>query len=493
MNRQPRLSVGSAISQIASAPHTITLTAILALVLLSSCANSPYSGTVEPVFQPRSIIQQQTRSQATSTLSEDKIREIFFLSRELVAERTGADLEHIQLVFASDEEISKEVQRETRRLVDSQFNNSSFASHFLSSVMSSQSGTYAALFATQRKQVMLSSTLLAHYMSGVANEQMTQQSAIQALLIHELIHAADDVTYSIHKNRTLNFRASFAQSATFEGHAQWMTRRICAEVGCTTGLNALDNFMFGRGTSTNQLPQSVQAVSRNVLEYSYIEGERFLRNIAARPDGQKLIQKLLRNPPKDPIQILNPASYPDIQREQRNQQLLKAAADVAHHWREQPWVMVETSPLKGVNLRANPAKRRAAVDGFTRLITSMIAAQLYNQDAPEEPPIELTIMQTDRENTAILFAETLHENALSEISKISHYSTALDEQIDAPKVNLALSKDKLENDEIYYSAVASLDRFVIQTSGVGGEEKDYVDFSIEALSNLYKSRAQSNL
>lgn len=492
MNRQTRLS-GSAINRIATTPHSPTLFAILALTLLSSCVNSPYSGTVEPVFHPRSTTAQATRSTTSPTLNEDKIREIFFLSRNLVAERTGAELDHIELVFASDEQISEEVQLETQRLVDSQFTNSSFASHFLSSIMSSQSGTYAALFATQREQVMLSSKLLAHYMSGVANEYATQQSAIQALLIHELIHAADDVTYAIHENRTLNFRASFAQSATFEGHAQWMTRQICAEVGCTTGLDALDNFMFGRGTSTNDLPQSVQAISRNVLEYSYIEGERFLRNIAARPDGKKLIRNLLRNPPKDPIQILNPASYPDTQREQRNQQLLKATADVVHHWREQPWVMVETSPLKGVNLRADPAKRRAAVDGFTRLITSMVAAQLYNQDTPDAPPIELTIMQTDRENTAILFAETLHENALSGLSKTSHYSATLKEQLDTPKVNLALTKDKLENDEFYYSAVASLDRFVIQTSGVGGDEKDYVDFTIDALSNLYQTKSQSNL
>jgi hypothetical protein len=479
--------------KIATKSHTIILTLVMVVTLLSACANTSNSDTAKPAFEPRSLVERQERYSHGSILSEDTIRKLFHESRKLVSDHTGADLEHIQLVFASDEQISEEVEVETRRLIDSQFTNSSFASHFLSSVMSSQSGTYAALFATKRQQVMLSSELLSHYMSSVADEVATQQAAVQALLIHELVHAADDVTYSIHENRTLNFRASFAQSATFEGHAQWMTRRICAEVACTTGLNALDSFMFGRGTSTNQLPQSVQAVSRNVLEYSYVEGERFLRNIAARPDGKRLIKKLLSNPPKDPIQILNPASYPDIKREQRNQQLLKATADVDHHWREQPWTMVETSPLKGVNLRADPGKRRAAVDGFTRLITSMVAAQLYNQDAPEQPPIELTLMQTDRKNTAVLFAETLHNNAVSDFADTARYTAAIDELPDTPKVSLVLTTDRLEDDKVYYSAVASLDTFVIQTSGLGGEANDYVDFSIDALTNIYQRKAQSNL
>jgi len=421
-------------------PHYGLVASAMALLVLSGCAsNQSVTGSSDNhTLIPRSapVAQEATQPSADSakiefaksndyssalaprannnaTLTQKEIRAMFVQARALVTEHTGAELSHIKLVFASDREIGNEVLAETRRLVTSQFSNSSFASHFLNAVMSSQEGTYAALFATERAEVMISTTLLQNYLQGLPPNHNIKRAAVKALLIHELVHAADDVLYGIHENRELNFRASFAQSATFEGHAQWLTRKLCKMAECSSGLDALDDFMFSRGNQPNQLTQSVQAVSRNVLEYSYVEGEHFMQKIAARPDGERLIDQLLANPPQDPIQILDPASYPNIKRENRNQHLLKAADTADHHWRETPWALVQTSPLKGVNLRAEPSKREAAIDGFTRLITSMVAAQLYNQEQPKRAPVEITLMQTDRKNTAALFAQTLHENTIT--------------------------------------------------------------------------------
>ena len=238
-----------------------------------------------------------------------------------------------------------------------------------------------------------------------------QDQAVLALLIHELVHAADDRQHQIHANRTMSFRASFAQSAVFEGHAQWATRQICEQHACSAGLAALDRFMFSMGEPTNELTQSVQALSRNVLEYSYVEGERFIRQLAERENGEALIDDALATPPQDPIQILDPSSFPDHARARRNRALLDATRTLDHPWHRPPFASVETSPLKGINLRAEPENRAAAVDGFTRLITAMIALQLYDQSAPDQPPVEVTLIRTDTNATAALFSSIMHENA----------------------------------------------------------------------------------
>jgi len=414
---------------------------------------------------------------------------LFEQARAMVEQHTGVNLSDVSLNIASDHSITAEVSHETHRLIQNQFTDQAFTNHFLNSVMRGQKGTYAALYATRKNEVMVSLPLMQSYQASLSNDMDVQEAAILALLIHELVHAADDKKYKIHENRDLNFRASFAQSAAFEGHAQHVTRSICTKANCLSGLEALDEFMFGRTNPPNKLTQTVQAISRNVLEYSYIEGERFIANLAGRANGQQLIGELLRNPPQDPIQILDPASYPDTSREQRNQQLINASTSFSHPWLSGAWTTVQTSPLKGVNLRTDPAQRDAAVDGFTRLITSMVALQLYNQAQPETAPIELTVLRADSPATAKLFARTLYENTQirdAGYSPITGFSKVVAPSAQEP-AQLYLSKEPSVNNKTYYTLIGVSGIHVVQIAGEGNTEGlfvDYVDQLLIQLANL---------
>lgn len=422
------------------------------------------------------------------------MKPLFAQARYLVERQTGVDLSNVTLNMANDHSITAEVSHETERLIDSQFNNRHFANQFLNSVMSSQKGTYAALYATRTREVMVSLPLMQSYQRSLPNDAKIQESALLALLIHELVHAADDKLYRIHENRDLNFRASFAQSAAFEGHAQWVTRNICTTADCLAGLEALDDFMFGRRNPPNQLTQSVQAISRNVLEYSYVEGERFIATLAQRPDGAKLITDLLSNPPQDPIQILDPNSYPNSAREQRNQQLLKASTSLNHPWLSAPWASVETSPLKGVNLRTDPARRNAAVDGFTRLITSMVAMQLYNQSEPGLAPIELTVIRAESADTAKLFGKTLHENTKlkgAQLVRADKLAKVSNGGGDAEPAMMYVTKEPGEYELTYYTLVGVSGLHVVQMSGTAQNESLFVEYIDQLLTKLSSTQRAS--
>lgn len=421
------------------------------------------------------------------------MKPLFSQARSLVEHHTGVDLSDVSLNIASDLAITDEVSHETRKLIQNQFNNRAFANHFLNSVMSGQKGTYAALYATRKSEVMVSLPLMQSYQASLSNDKGVQESAMLALLIHELVHAADDKKYKIHENRKLNFRASFAQSAAFEGHAQFVTRNICTQSNCLPGLDALDKFMFGQKNPPNKLTQTVQAISRNVLEYSYVEGERFIANLASRPNGQQLIGDLLSNPPQDPIQILDPKSFPNTQREQRNQQLITASTSLSHPWLRGEWTTVQTSPLKGVNLRTDPTRRDAAVDGFTRLITSMVALQLYNQAQPEFAPIELTVLTADNAATAKMFANTLHENTrikdahLSQANSIVKVATMPNME----PAHLYVTKEPVENNQTYFTLVGVSGINVVQIAGVGTSDNLFVDFVDQLLIKLSSQQGSS--
>ena len=413
----------------------------------------------------------------------------FNAARKLVEKELEVDLQHIALALVDDTPINTEVAFETRRLIKNQFGSSVFAEQFLDQVMGPLSGTYAALYSSRLSSVMISQPMLESYEQSVASSSANTsgKAALLALLVHELVHAADDLSYQIHDNRALSFRASFAQSATFEGHAQWVTRRICEKAGCIEGLQALDDFMFSTNTTNPQLTQPVEAVSRNVLEYSYVEGERFIAGLAERVNGKQLIDDLLRSPPADPIQILSPETYPDAAREHRNQQLINAGRKVDHPWADSPWISVETSPLKGVDLRSDPVRRQAAVDGFTRLIEAMISMQFYDQRALNALPIETTILMAESPHTANLFASMLHSNTQQADARTSDEPLSINPsaaQLDRSPMPMHIYRTTIDSDTSYQTTIAVSGRHVVQVSGNTLDQAVLDDYAIRVLLNL---------
>jgi len=475
--------------------------AVLTMSLVGCESIIPFLDTAHPQISIPSIKSVAIdKEQLNTTIESDSKQSVQFNSdkwlshienqydtaKTLVEAELNVDLAHIDLLIVDDEPITREVARESRRLINAQFGESVFSAHFLGKVMDAQVGTYAALFTSKLDAVMVSRSMLGNFENSLPENKAIRDAALMTLLIHELVHAADEERYKIHENRALNFRASFAQSATFEGHAQWVTRKICKANQCLQGLQALDNFMFNRNAQPAAHSQPVEAISHNVLEYSYVEGERFIDALAKRENGEQLIDKLLSAPPEDPIQILAPDSFPNIAREQRNQNLIHASLDVDHPWVQGTWHGVQTSPLKGVNLRADPSQREAAIDGFTRLINSMISMQLYDQSEPDQPPIEVTVLQAETARTATLFARTLHDNAVGTEDSMFDESVIVKAgtKSDQSEMKAHIYRRNEENARPYRTTIAVSGTYLVQIAGESFSNVTMDDYAVRVLMNL---------
>ena len=403
-------------------------------------------------------------------IDEALLADAFVRARGLVAEATRTPLDDLELVVADDDRIDALVRRETHRLVHAQFDDPRFADRFVERMMRGQRGTFVALYVPRTERVLVNRRLFADYARFAPAD--VREAAVLALMIHEIVHAADDRRHDIDATRTLDFRASFAESAVYEGHAQWRTRELCAKAGCLPGLEALDDFMFDapdEGPAPNRIAQSAVALSRNVLEYSYVEGERFVEALSRRADGKAALARLLAEPPRDPIQILDPDSWPDAAREARNRRLFDAAAEFAHPWHAPGWVRVETSPLKGVNLRADPARRVAAVEGFTRLLVAMGALELHDQRRPDARSIEVTLLEGESAATAALFARTLHANAPGTVRRAT--GAAGDGDVEMLHAELPGSGD----DAGWRTLVARHGPWVVQIAAPGDEPAERLE------------------
>ena len=432
-------------------------------------------------------------------INADSMQVLYDISRDLVEDYFELSLQEVRLELAANSKIERIVRRETQRLTNAVFDSSDFAKFFVDKVMEDQTGSYAGLFVHPENAVLVNSELLEIFLSQIdESDTRLRAESILALLIHELVHAADNKRYQIHSRRTVNFRGSVAQSAVFEGHAQLATRDICENSGCARGLTELDKFMFEAPEPTDPVARSLQAISRNVLEYSYVEGERFVKGLRDRSDGQQHLDNVLLKPPGDPVQILTPETYPNTDRDKRNETVLNIIGALEHPWNRTSFAMIETSPIKGIDIRDDPERRAATKEGFTKLITSMIGLQVFNQSAKTLAPIEVSVMQTDTSETARLFAYSFYEKASSGSKTDLHTNTlyiTLGEREGIGQwpmrvyVTLSNLKDGADSDTAdYASLVASAGNWIIQIGGL--IEQDYADmlhFSEAALLELVKT------
>ncbi len=488
-------------SQVCLRPHSLICALICALALLSACSNVPPEITPGPAQVPQSALDTRVasstpRSTPGSTLSLDQwLRSVFATARKLVESHSGTSLDGLSLHVVSDARIDVEVREETRSLALAQFNSPNYANYFVERVMQAQSGTYLALYSARHNAIFTSRRLLERFVAGIDDTTIAHE-AVLALLIHEAVHAADDRRHNINAVRTLDFRAAFAQSAVYEGHAQWQTRQLCALAACVEGLQRLDRFMFGDARA-NQALQPSTAVSRNVIEYAYIEGERFIGSLATRQRGPQLLEQLLGDPPVDPIQILDPDSWPNNARERRNHSLVAALADLQHHWNSTGFRHVQTSPLKGVNLRADPARRAAAVDGFTRLLTAMAAVEIHDTRDKHKPPVEVTLLEGITAETASLFARTLQSN------NVSRRAVSAESVDEAGATRLLRTTRTIKRGRAHSrinTLVAFNGRYVLQLVAVDSDSSlldDYASKALDSLTkpagSLIKSAASTNL
>jgi len=487
--------------------RVLLLSQVLIIAACSSDASHQKKADQKLPPEPESIL--------TVNYQEDHtVDSLYALAKALVEAETNTDLTDVTLNLVADSVIDQEVLKQTGQLVRSQFTDREFADRYLQQITKDQTGSYTALFVHESNQVMVSRTLLNAYKNSVpatATDEINK--ALLALFLHELVHAADDQNFNIHVNRKMNFKASFVQSAAFEGHAQLVTRNICRKYLCLEGMDALENFMFEESNVSDPVVQSMQAVSRNVLEYSYIEGERFLTELINKPDGINLVNQVMSQPPEDPIQILVPDTYPDEARDKRNLKLKNALTSVDHHWNSPNWALVETSTIKGIDVRNNPERRNSAVEGFARLIDSMSAAQLFDQTSSTIEPIDLMLIHTEDEPTALLFAESFAKSSAAVIESSG-------DEVDVSLINLPMGEMTLKTKagsesvkriytqllvrpvqaihtedvaEKFYSAALGISgRYVIQISGnFSADMLPAIDYAMKVMEMLIEKDSAS--
>lgn len=139
------------------------------------------------------------------------------------------------------------------------------------------------------------------------------RAALRGVLVHELVHVADDRRFGLAATAALADSDETLRmvDALFEGHAQHVARRVCAELGWGAGFDAftasIDAYPPNKEGAGIDLVLRVRAAEASV---SYVQGERFVRAVVE-ARGEDGVRALFTEPPTDLALLFRPDWFLD--------------------------------------------------------------------------------------------------------------------------------------------------------------------------------------
>ncbi len=294
-------------------PTALVLFARLVLVL-TPCAAPHAAGSQAPHTQTGA----QAVAEIPVEITEQRVRAAWDdACAAVAAELAFAPEPPLTLVLATPAEVAARVAAENLPAVRRRQADAARA-ETEAQALGEAIGRFAfAKYAWSTREVLVVPSTLAETAQTLARPELSSDTALRAILVHELVHARDDAAHDfaarLAEHHTLD--ALTGLNAVLEGHAQHLARRVCAQRGWAQGFEAYsaaigalpEEGALERLGEAMRLLLGVQSAN---LRTAYHEGERFVAALET-AGGAELVARAFREPPRDGETIFHPEWYVD--------------------------------------------------------------------------------------------------------------------------------------------------------------------------------------
>lgn len=425
----------------------------------------------------------------------------FIEARNLVSSDLKIDLSFVDASVVGTSAIRRQARHSLLGALSHDIKNNDFAESLVDNMLSTQTASVLAIYSPLEKAILLHRDNLDHYLQS-QESQSSLKASMQALLIHELIHAADDVRFEAFDRFGVSYQEVFAKSTIVEGHAQWHTRRLCQIAGCSSAFASLNEYMFDVDTSDDPALQYIQNRSFKNLEFVYREGERFIDQLMKKPNGQQLVTLAFEQPPRDSIQIIDPDSFPNRDRESRNLALSTAIKQSAKPWADNQKGHLRRNVLAAAAFSVNPEAREPIVDFYTSKILAAAKHEYYDRTSEVPIPLSVIALQTSDVETAHKTAALIFDSttktysgltgdyvSLNNWTTATHTATANSGSTKRTDINLFTASGDMINDMVSSSypvevVTATSGNFVVHIDGRYKGSEELMQLAGQLLINL---------
>ena len=478
-----------------------SLAAAVCLFVLSACTTAP--GRI-PANLPSPVMEKATTAPHAlkDSATHNDIQTWFYTARRLVEQELQVDLSDITVRVVKGDTIKKYARDGLRRALRHDIGNEAFAESLVSDILTSHTASAVlAIYSPEAKAVLLHDNNLSDYLTHVEGRS-SEQAALQALLLHELIHAADDIKHRVFDQSDATYQEVFAKSTILEGHAQWQARRLCKFAACSDAFQNLNDYMFNLNSVDDPALSYIQKRNFRNLEFVYREGERFVDHIMQQKNASLLLELAFNQPPRDSLQIIDPSSFPNRGRENRNLQISETIKQSRKPWRPGEKGLLTRNIVAAAAFTAQPETRNPIIEFYTERVTAAAKHEYYDHGSDIPIPIAITVMQTDNDTTAkdtarLIFESTAEtyrnlDGQLVEVSqwrRDSHNAVTTDKLLGSVKINMNTAGGSMNNHMVqseypFEVVTASSGDFIVHIDGRYHDSNELMQYAGQLLLEL---------
>lgn len=384
------------------------LAGVLLLLSASACSTRAYHGVSPPgntdpsqsSSAARELQSPQNPLPVSNGILDGDYQSWFNAAKYLVEAKLDVDLSGVALRIVDSNNIQQHAQSGLLRALKNDIDDDIFARALVRNILTSQSaGSVLAIYSPEVKAVLLHSDNLNDYLQTVS-AFTSDRAAMQALLLHELVHAADDKKHNVFDQTDASYQAVFTKSTILEGHAQWQARRLCEYAACVAAFEHLNHYMFSLNSADDPAVNYIQTRNFRNLEFIYREGERFVDHLMQQHNGATLLHQAFKSPPRDSLQIIDPASFPNPLREQRNSKISNIIKTSRKPWRTNERDLLTRNIVAAAAFTTQPETRDPIIEFYTERVVAAAKHEYYDRNSDVAIPVAITVMQTDNDTTA---------------------------------------------------------------------------------------------
>ncbi len=477
-----------------------------ALIALTACTTAPVSRDVRakkaPVPVARTSAELTSAEVAPARDSLDsELSPWFEEARRLVERQLSVDLSHVTAQVANSQTVKAHAKDSLLRALSHDLRNRQFAETLVSNILTAQSGSVLAIYSPEKQSILIHEENLNGYLQAVT-DRTSKRAAVQALMLHELIHAADDANHNVFDQSGVSYQEVFSKSTILEGHAQWQTRQLCEVASCSRAFALLNEYMFNLNTVQDPALKYIQTRNFKNLEFVYREGERFINHLMQHPQREQLMRLAFTKPPRDSLQIIDPDSFPNRTREARNLVLANTIEKSVKPWSKSERGLLTRNILAAAAFTTNPESRDPIIAFYTERVVAAAKHEYYDKNSDIPLPVAITVMQTDNDTTArdtgsLIFESTArtYQNLNGDLVELNHWSsdyhsaTVNDSQLGSVDIKMNTASGRMNNHMVnseypFEVVTASSGNFIVHIDGKFEGRKSLMQYAGHLLLEL---------
>jgi len=363
--------------------HISTALILSAATFLSSCATTkPF-----PVYE----------------VQRNELTEWFASAKALVEEERGLDLSNVTLSTVTGREMLFVLSDLYGKKLDPNMTADTrvrvFADKAFNDVKSVQ-----AVYDPFAKRIVVNQQNLKYYIGLLTDRGADARDAAMTLLIHELIHAADDQEYDLvaiekrHKGDTLGV------FMVAEGHAEMQTELLCVKAGCSSAFRTAQIEFHGADPQDTDQILLTSSDNNGLL---YVQGRTFLKALAARDSDGSLVKQALTKPPGDVLEFFDPANFPDTQRANRREKIYEVLNSVEIESPQGPLLKVPQAAFNESDLPAGKQQRLKYVREYKQKTLASGSMNYIEQHTEDMNSVYVTLYEASSPDAAYEIQQSL--------------------------------------------------------------------------------------